>query len=95
MKPARSRHFLPPDERVPHPKITPAVSRAEAEACWWVNLTAHYLEHQSGPQWVLMCGGRYELIRTYECPDCQRYGRAFDAHQRGDGISAEMEAIWT
>ncbi len=63
---------------------------------WWAELTAHYLEHQSGPLWVLLYGGHIELIGTYECPDCRRYGRACEDRQReGGSISAEMEAIWT
>ncbi len=81
--------------RQPRYPTIPAVSSAEAEVCWWDHLTEHYMDHQSRPQWVLMRGGHSEFISTYHCPDCQRYGRAFEAHQReGGSISEELGAIW-
>ena len=85
---------VPVPLRIPHPKITPAASQAEARQCWWDLLTAHYMEHQSGEMWVLMTGGHSELVLTQQCPDCQLYGRAFDACQRGDGIGDELAVIW-
>ncbi len=80
--------------RVPHPKFTPATSEAEAREDQWRLLQEHYQEHSAGPLLVLLRGGYSELIGTQQCPDCQRYGRAFDAHQSGDGVGAVVAEVW-
>lgn len=77
-------------------------SEAEIREFQWAELAAHYTEHQSGPLWVLMRGGKTksspdghsELIHTQQCLDCERYGRGFDQYQSGRGISDVVMEIW-